>query len=82
MMPRTALEVSIGITEGDQYRIGEIGFKGELLEPAADLRKKLKSEPGEMFSRAILRTDIGTLTDVYGDKGYAFANVNPQTKPG
>lgn len=77
---KTALEVSIGITEGDQYRIGEIGFKGELLEPAADLRKKLKSEPGEIFSRATLRTDIFTLTDVYGDKGYAFANINPQTR--
>jgi len=77
---RDALEAYIGITEGDQYKVGEIGFKGELLEPAADLRKKLKSETGELFSRAILRTDIFTLTDVYADKGYAFANVNPLTK--
>jgi outer membrane protein insertion porin family len=77
---KTALDVSIGITEGEQYRIGEIGFKGELLEPAADLRKKLKSEPGELFNRSLLRTDIGVLTDVYGDKGYAFATINPQTR--
>ncbi|MDA8427941.1 MAG: outer membrane protein assembly factor BamA [Geobacteraceae bacterium] len=74
------LEVFIGITEGDQYRVGDISFKGELLEPAADLRKKLKSEPGEIFSRAVLRNDIFTLTDVYADKGYAFATVNPLTK--
>lgn len=77
---KDALEVFVGITEGDQFRVGEIGFKGELLESAADLRKKLKSESGELFSRAVLRTDIFTLTDVYGDKGYAFANVNPLTK--
>ncbi|MBC8019057.1 MAG: outer membrane protein assembly factor BamA [Verrucomicrobia bacterium] len=77
---KDALDVFIGITEGDQYRVGAIDFKGELLEPAADLRKKLKSEPGELFSRAVLRTDIFTLTDVYADKGYAFANVNPLTK--
>lgn len=77
---KTALDVSIGITEGEQYRIGEIGFKGELLDPAANLRKKLKSEPGELFNRSILRTDIGVLTDVYGDKGYAFATINPQTR--
>ena len=77
---KEALEVSVGITEGDQYKVGEIAFKGELLEPAEDLRKKLKSEPDELFSRAILRTDIFTLTDVYADKGYAFANVNPLTK--
>jgi len=78
---KTALNVFVGITEGDQYRIGEIGFKGELLEPAAELRKKIKSEPGEVFNRSLLRTDIFTLTDVYGDKGYAFANVNPMTRP-
>lgn len=76
---KTALDVSIGITEGEQFRIGAIGFKGELLDPAADLRKKLKSEPGEIFNRSILRADIGVLTDVYGDKGYAFATINPQT---
>lgn len=77
---KTALDVYIGITEGEQFRIGEIGFKGELLDPAADLRKKLKSEPGEIFNRSILRTDIGVLTDVYGDKGYAFATINPLTR--
>lgn len=77
---KDALEVSIGITEGDQYRVGEIGFKGELLESAEELRKKIKSEPGEVFSRATLRTDIFALTDVYADKGYAFANANPLTK--
>ncbi len=77
---KTALEVYIGITEGEQYRVGTIGFKGELLDPAADLRKKLKSEPGEIFNRSVLRTDIGVLTDLYGDKGYAFASINPQTR--
>lgn len=77
---KSALDVFIGITEGEQYRIGAIGFKGELLVPAADLRKKLKNEPGMVFNRSTLRTDIGVLTDVYGDKGYAFATINPQTR--
>jgi outer membrane protein insertion porin family len=77
---KKALDVYIGITEGEQYRIGAIGFKGELIDPAVDLQKKLRSEPGEIFNRSILRTDIGVLTDVYGDKGYAFATINPQTR--
>ncbi len=77
---KTALDVYIGITEGEQYRIGAIGFKGDLLDPTADLEKKLKSIPGEVFNRSLLRSDIGTLTDVYGDKGYAFATINPQTR--
>lgn len=77
---KTSLDVYIGITEGEQYRIGEIGFKGDLIDPAADLQKKLKSEPGQIFNRSTLRTDIGVLTDLYGDKGYAFATINPQTR--
>lgn len=77
---KDALEVSIGVTEGEQFRVGEIDFKGDLLEPVSELRKKLKAEPGEIFSRAVMRTDITTLTDLYADKGYAFANVNPLSK--
>ncbi len=77
---KDALEVFVGITEGDQYKVDTIGFKGDLLESEGDLRKKLKSEPGEIFSRATLRSDISTLTDAYGDKGYAFANANPLIK--
>lgn len=78
---KDSLEVLIGITEGEQYRIGEIEFTGDLLEPVSTLRKKLKSEPGAIFSRADVRADIIALTDLYGDKGYAFANVNPLTRP-
>ena len=69
---KSALLVDISITEGDQFRIGEIGFKGELLYTEKELRQKLKSIPGEIFSRANIRTDIGTLTDMIADKGYAF----------
>lgn len=78
---KNALEVNIGLTEGDQYKVDSIGFKGDMLESAAVLRKKLKTETGEIFNRSTLRTDIATLTDVYGDKGYAFANVSPIIKP-
>jgi outer membrane protein insertion porin family len=77
---KDALEVFIGITEGEQFRIGDIDFKGDLLEPVSELRKKIKAERGQIFSRSTLRTDIATLTDIYADKGYAFANVNPLTK--
>ena len=77
---KTGLKVSIGITEGDQYRIGTLGFKGELLESNDVLLSKLKEKSGNMFSRSDLRTDVFTLTDLYADKGYAFANAAPLTK--
>lgn len=77
---RESLEVLVSVTEGDQYRIGSISFSGDILYPEKEIREKLKTEVGEVFSRADLRADIGTLTDLTADKGYAFNNVNPQTK--
>lgn len=77
---KDALEVFIGITEGEQFRVGDIDFKGDLLEPVSELRKHIKAEPGQIFSRSTLRADIASLTDLYADKGYAFVNVNPLTK--
>jgi len=74
-----SLLVDIVVTEGDQYRIGEIAFKGDILYPEGEIRKNMKTESGEVFSRANLRADIGTITDMTADKGYAFNNVNPQT---
>lgn len=78
---KSGLEVLFSITEGEQYRIGEIDFKGDLLLPVSELKQKLKSEPGAVFGRATMRKDITTITDLYGDKGYAFANIVPMTKP-
>jgi outer membrane protein insertion porin family len=77
---KSGMTVTFGITEGEQYRIGTLGFKGELLENAANLSKNLKEKSGELFSRTNLRTDIFMLTDVYADKGYAFANITPLTR--
>ena len=77
---KSALVVTIGIIEGDQYRTGAIGFKGDLLESESALAATMKLKSGEVFSRALLRGDVFALTDVYADKGHAFANVTPQTR--
>ncbi|TWJ19273.1 outer membrane protein assembly factor BamA [Geobacter argillaceus] len=77
---KSGLTVTIAITEGDQFRTGTINFKGDLLESHDALAKLVKLKSGELFSRATLRMDIFTLTDLYADKGYAFANVNPLTR--
>jgi outer membrane protein insertion porin family len=77
---KSGLQVTIGIIEGDQFRVGSIGFKGDLLENREELATKLKLKTGDLFSRAMLRADVFALTDICADKGYAFANVAPLTK--
>lgn len=77
---RDSLMVTIAVTEGEQYRIGSISMTGDILYPEKEIRDKLRSETGDIFSRAKMREDITTITDMTADKGYAFSNVNPQTK--
>lgn len=77
---KSGLEVTIGITEGDQYRTGIIDFKGDLLESSEVLNRKVKLKKGDVFNRGVLREDVVTLTDLYADKGYAFTNVTPLSR--
>jgi outer membrane protein insertion porin family len=74
------LYVDLVINEGDQFRVGQISFRGDLLENRDELAKLIKTRSGELFSRGTLRQDIFTLTDLYADKGFAFANVSPLTQ--
>jgi outer membrane protein insertion porin family len=76
---KSGLLVTIGITEGEQFRTGAIDFKGDLLEGKDTLARAIKLKSGEIFSRATVRNDIFALTDLYADKGYAFTNVTPLT---
>jgi outer membrane protein insertion porin family len=76
----SGLMVFISITEGDQYRVGNIDFQGELEVEKEELFKKIKLKSGDIFNRSVFRNDIFTLTDFYGDKGYAFANISPMTR--
>jgi len=81
---RTAkgLEVTIKIDEGTQYKVGKVDIGGDMLA-ASDMekaRKKISLKTGEIFRTSKLREDINAITDVYGDEGYAFVNVNPDTE--
>lgn len=68
------------ITEGQQFKIGKISATGDFVEGSEDLTLKgIKSEIGEVFSASNIRNDIFTITDKFGDEGYAFANVVPNT---
>ena len=77
---KSGLVVTIGITEGDQFRVGALDFRGDIPDDLPLLKTKLQLKTGEIFSRSNLRADVFTLTDSFGDKGYAFANISPLTK--
>src|SRR5690606_22317370 len=67
--------ITIKVTEGPKFDVNNIYFNGELLFTDAELRADLDLKPGDVYSEEKLRLDIQKLTEMYQDKGYAFANV-------
>ena len=72
--------VSFSVEEGVQYKVSKITFSGELTEDQDKIRPELGLLPDSVFSSFTLQADIGKITDFYGDKGYAFANVTPDVR--
>jgi outer membrane protein insertion porin family len=77
---RQGIEIVIRIEEGEQYRVGRVEVGGELIEEAQSLLKKVKLTTGQIFRGSRLRDDISNLSNLYADKGFAFAQVEPLTK--
>jgi outer membrane protein insertion porin family len=73
------MDILIEIEEGNQFRIGEIDLKGDLIRDREELLQRVKSTTGEVFSRQQLRTDVLALNSLYADEGYAYVNVTPLT---
>ncbi|MBI5886341.1 MAG: outer membrane protein assembly factor BamA [Deltaproteobacteria bacterium] len=71
--------ITIALSEGLEYRIGKIAVAGEIITTEEELIEKLKLEPGDVFNRTRFSKGLDAINDVYGDKGYAYADVRPIT---
>jgi outer membrane protein insertion porin family len=75
---KSELVIRINIKEGDQFRVSSVTWKGNELIPDAQLSKEIKLAKGDVFSREMLRQDVGRIMDRYDSIARPFANVIPQ----
>ncbi len=73
------IQIEIEITEGPQYRIGEIDFKGDVLTTKEDLFKTIRLKRHAVYSTSAIRKDIGLLTEKFANQGYANVEISPIT---
>ncbi len=73
--------VTYPVMEGEPFTIGEIGFRGNTVFEDPELRQGLKMKEGEIFQRQKLRDEVTRLNDLYGSRGYSFADVSPNVIP-
>lgn len=77
---KKSMDITIGIEEGPQFRVGEVNVSGDLLKSKSALLDMVKLKTGDVFSRAELRKGVFALNDLYADRGYAYVNVSPLTR--
>jgi len=74
---RRKIYIAIPVAEGDEYKVGKIEISGDEVYTDQELSEKIKLKEGDVFNRSQFRQDIFDITDMYSQKGYAFANVIP-----
>ncbi|WP_035277071.1 outer membrane protein assembly factor BamA [Desulforegula conservatrix] len=70
--------VTYKIDEGPQYKVGKVGIEGDLIQPPDKLMADFKITKEEIYNRESIQQDIMKLTDIYGDEGYAEADIYPR----
>lgn len=72
---REQIFITINIDEGEQYKIKDIKFAGELVVDENDLRNMLPVNSGDVYSAAAFTFAETNISKLLGLYGYAFANV-------
>ena len=72
---KDAVFITVNITEGDVYTVGDVELSGELMLPAEDLRKLIAMKKGATFSQALMTASSELLSKRLGVEGYTFAKV-------
>ena len=71
--------VTMRIDEGDQFKMGDVAFSGDVPGGEEAARFRVALEKGKTFKASTLRDDVFRLTGYFSDQGYAFVNVEPET---
>ena len=71
--------ITLNITEGETYEIGEINIAGDLPIEEEILRSLILVQPGDIFSQYYVTETEEIFTNILGNEGYSFAEINGVT---
>jgi len=74
------LYITIAISEGNRYKVGNIDLSGDLIADKKELLDLLKLKDEKYLNRGVLRQDLLRLNDYYAEHGFAFAESTPTIK--
>jgi outer membrane protein insertion porin family len=74
---RKKLYLKISVSEGDQFNVGDVSFRGNTVFSTTELYGQIKTLAGVIFNRTELRNDIDRILSLYTQRGYATSDINP-----
>ncbi|MEX0729992.1 MAG: outer membrane protein assembly factor BamA [Aquisalimonadaceae bacterium] len=74
---RRGVFITVNVSEGERYRIGDLELAGDLIVGEDALRELIDVQEGDIFSDTRVTDIAQKLRDRLGVEGYAFTNVNP-----
>jgi outer membrane protein insertion porin family len=79
--PKRGIRLEIPVSEGDQYRIGEVKFEGMTVFKPELVLPIFKMNTGDVYKEATIRKGFDKLRDAYGAQGYFQWTGRPERKP-
>ncbi len=76
-----AVDITIPIEQGHQYRLGRFNIRGNKLFKTKQLEPILGMKPGDVFDLSKVRKAIDNLTKLYGEFGYINFVATPDPEP-
>ena len=73
--------VTFRILEGRPYTVRTVRYEGNVVFDDEELERNSIIQPDDVFQRTTVREEVSRVTDLYGEKGYSFAEVTPGLKP-
>src|SRR5574343_101710 len=68
--------ITVNVSEGEKYTVSDVRFAGDLTVPEERIKPLAQIKPGDTFTRDKVNDTVSAITDLLGNSGYAFANVN------
>jgi len=63
------------ISEGPRYKVRNVSFVGNTRFKGEFLERDLKLASGEFFNQSKMDSDLGLIRDIYGGRGFVFADI-------
>lgn len=79
--PIKLMKLEIPVSEGEQYRMGELKFEGLTVLREEFVRSNFKLKPGDVYNDSKFKKAYEKLRDVYGSLGYFQWTGGTQRKP-